>query len=465
MKPFRSVKDTLGDLDAEIAGLLIAAAADIALILDGQGVVLDIALGAGDVVLEGVETWPGRAWSDLVTRDTKPKIAELISDAATQSATRWRQVNHPIGSDIVPVQYVTMTAGERIIAIGRDLRSMAMMQQRLLQAQQAMERDYERFRHAETRYRLLFQLASEAVLVVNARNRRVTEANDAARTLLANGHGDLTERPLAECLAPRHGDALEGLLDQVRARGGSDEISLQGEDDIRYFVSASLFAQDNSTYFLVRIRPSQERSDKLLISKPKSRVIDIVDRMPDGFVITDHRGEVIAANQSFVALTQLVSEAQVIGSSLDRWLNKPSMGLGVLMQSLRQQKTIRLFSTSLRGDYGEEAEVEISAVAIEDSDRLIYGFIVRDVGRRLAPMPSEDSDLRGAVQHMTELVGRVSLKDIVRETTDVIERLCIEAALELTSDNRASAAEMLGLSRQSLYVKMRRFNVDDEARD
>jgi hypothetical protein len=28
-------------------------------------------------------------------------------------------------------------------------------------------------------------------------------------------------------------------------------------------------------------------------------------------------------------------------------------------------------------------------------------------------------------------------------TTDVIERLCIEAALELTGDNRASAAEML----------------------
>ena len=60
------------------------------------------------------------------------------------------------------------------------------------------------------------------------------------------------------------------------------------------------------------------------------------------------------------------------------------------------------------------------------------------------------------------------LKDLVRETTDLIERLCIEAALELTHDNRASAAEMLGLSRQSLYVKLRRYGLgdldDDEAR-
>jgi DNA-binding NtrC family response regulator len=68
-----------------------------------------------------------------------------------------------------------------------------------------------------------------------------------------------------------------------------------------------------------------------------------------------------------------------------------------------------------------------------------------------------------SVEQLTELVGRVSLKELVRETTDVIERLCIEAALELTGDNRASAAEMLGLSRQSLYVKLRRYGLGDLA--
>ena len=55
----------------------------------------------------------------------------------------------------------------------------------------------------------------------------------------------------------------------------------------------------------------------------------------------------------------------------------------------------------------------------------------------------------------------MELAALVREATDVIERLCIEAALELTGDNRASAAEMLGLSRQSLYVKLRRYGLGD----
>jgi DNA-binding NtrC family response regulator len=55
----------------------------------------------------------------------------------------------------------------------------------------------------------------------------------------------------------------------------------------------------------------------------------------------------------------------------------------------------------------------------------------------------------------------VPLKNLVRETTDLIERMCIETALQIVGDNRASAAELLGLSRQSLYIKMRRFGLGE----
>nr|MCU0625207.1 hypothetical protein [Gemmatimonadaceae bacterium] len=58
-------------------------------------------------------------------------------------------------------------------------------------------------------------------------------------------------------------------------------------------------------------------------------------------------------------------------------------------------------------------------------------------------------------------VGRVSLRELVRDTVDLVERHFIEAALELTDDNRTSAAEVLGVSRQSLYVKLRRHHLID----
>ena len=41
------------------------------------------------------------------------------------------------------------------------------------------------------------------------------------------------------------------------------------------------------------------------------------------------------------------------------------------------------------------------------------------------------------------------VKEIVAETTDIIEKMCIKAALDLTGNNRVAAAELLSLSRQS----------------
>jgi DNA-binding NtrC family response regulator len=80
-------------------------------------------------------------------------------------------------------------------------------------------------------------------------------------------------------------------------------------------------------------------------------------------------------------------------------------------------------------------------------------------------LPPASEGLPRTVEQLTELIGRMPLKDIVRESTDLIERQCIEAALSYTSNNRASAAEILGLSRQSLYSKLHRHgfvNVDAE---
>ena len=102
---------------------------------------------------------------------------------------------------------------------------------------------------------------------------------------------------------------------------------------------------------------------------------------------------------------------------------------------------------------------------MRNGERPYFGFFIRDVGRRLhTEQPSSPEQPRWLDQ-LTDRVGRVPLKDLVRESTDTIERLCIEAALKLTGDNRASAAELLGLSRQSLYVKIDRYGISDQIGD
>ena len=130
--------------------------------------------------------------------------------------------------------------------------------------------------------------------------------------------------------------------------------------------------------------------------------------------------------------------------------------LELIVAQLREHGAVRNAATILRGAAGSQEEVEVSAVAAPTAEGECYGFTIRSVARRLRDVPVVARDLPRSVEQLTELVGRMSLKEIVRESTDLIERLCIEAALAYTSDNRASAAEILGVSRQSLYSKLHR---------
>jgi DNA-binding NtrC family response regulator len=101
-------------------------------------------------------------------------------------------------------------------------------------------------------------------------------------------------------------------------------------------------------------------------------------------------------------------------------------------------------------------------VLFRSGDQPTYGFFIRDIRVGRSVHKSATSGMADSVEQLSQLVGRMPMKDIVGETSTMIERMCIQAALELTHNNRASAAEMLGLSRQSLYVKLHRYGIVSE---
>ncbi len=466
---FKAPEKTLGSLDAETAATLILAAADIALVLDRRGIIRDIAVGSEDLSAQGVGKWLGRAWIDTVTAESRPKIETLLREAGAKAAPRWRQVNHPSpkGADI-PVLYSAVQLAEegRVVAVGRDLRSIAVLQQRLVDAQQSMERDYARLRHAETRYRLLFQIASEAVLIVEAATQKVTEANPAAHALLGVTANRIVGRPFPEGFDAKSTRAVQSMLAAVQAAGKAADVKARLADGgAQFVVSASLFRQEKSVHFLVRLAPEGGQAPAGAVSGPKSKLLEVVESSPDGFVVTDPEGRILTANRAFLEMVQLATDEQARGELLGQWLGRPGVDLSILLSNLKQHGSVRLFATTVRGEYGSTMEVEISAVAVPHGEQPCLGFTLRSVGRRFTAAARGPRELPRSVEQLTELIGRVPLKELVRETTDVIERLCIEAALELTQDNRATAAEMLGLSRQSLYVKLRRYGIADDAAD
>ena len=449
--PFRHPAEWLRGSD-DLAARVIAATGDIALSIDAGGIVRDVALGSGELMVEGAEAWVGRAWADTVTSESRGKVADLLRDAPRAGAARWRQVNHSSPAGDLPIRYLALDTARDggVIAIGRDMRAAAALQQRLLAAQQSMERDYVRLRQAEARYRLLFDASAEAVLIVDTATRRIAEANPAAHALI--GAKVLAGQPLVALLGDGARDAALTLLGAVAAAEGHAPVRIELADGRAVDLAATLFRQDRATFFLVRLTSAEAAQ----ATADDHRLVDVLDRLPDAFVLTGDGLAILAENAAFLDLAQVPRRAELRGAPLSRFLGRPGIDLGILVQQLRDHGAVRNFATIVRGAQGNEEEVEVSAVAAGDAAQPLFGFSLRARSRtRLEPGPA----LPRSVEQLTELVGRVPLKDIVRESTDLIERLCIEAALLHTRDNRASAAEILGLSRQSLYSKLHRHSL------
>ena len=185
------------------------------------------------------------------------------------------------------------------------------------------------------------------------------------------------------------------------------------------------------------------------------KIVGVVERMPDAFVLAGPDQTILTANTAFVEAVHAVSVDQLRGRTLSNFIGRPGIDLELILLQLTEHESVRNVSTILHGVDGGHEEVELSAVQVTGTDE-VFGFSIRIVGRRVRDLPPAHRDLPRSVEQLTDLVGRMPLKDIVRESTDLIERLCIEAALTFTTNNRASAAEILGLSRQSLYSKLHR---------
>ena len=446
------------DLEPAAETALIGRMSDMSLLVGVDGVITRLSASAEDLSALVDAGWVGRPWSDTVTEEGRGKITELRELALARPGTPVRrEVNHRLadGSDL-PLQYVSIALGAdgEVLALGRDMRPLATLRQQLVNAQQALEQDYWRLRQVETRYRLLFQMAGEAVLIVDDASGRVLEANPvAARILAPNGPG-VIGKPFPLGFDPPGMQAVASLLAEARALGKSTVSgvhSAAGGNSLT--VSVHLLRQDDESRLLVRLGTAAP------VAGAAPDLSQLLRLAPDAVAITDGDGRVIGVNQAFVDLAQLVNREQALDQPVDRWLGRSGVDLSVLLSNLRQRGVVRLFTTAMRGELGAMADVEISASRLDEGVDASYAFFVRDVGLRLGAEDPMSARTPKSIEQLTRRVGRVPLKELVRESTDIIEALCIEAALQLTGDNRASAAELLGLSRQSLYAKLRRYRM------
>jgi transcriptional regulator PpsR len=440
----------------------LRATSDLSLILDDQGLVLEVFSNLPELPNAG-QGWIRKPWLDTVTSESRIKIQETLTEAMQRplEPSRWRHINQLMAKGAeCPVLVCAIWDPEtgQTLVLGRDLRSMASLQSRLVQAQQLLEQDYLRMRSIENQYRTLFDLVRDPVLLIEARHGRVLESNKASQTFFGQTAAQLADKRLESLVSAPSLGGLSQLLREVEGSGRPAQASLKfSHAKQKVSVHLAHLRHENETAYLLRIELAPNSTDQ---ANENHLLQEALAKMSDGLVVTDRRGVILHANPAFAQILQCPHHAQVLGQPISRWLGRANTDLQVLLNSLQTAGGVRLFSTQLISDAGATIPAEISGVSLPQDKETWYAFTIRDTGRRLEPHGPGEAGFSRSQEDLSKLVGRMPLKDIVGETVDLIEKLCIEAALKLTKNNRASAADMLGLSRQSLYVKMRRFGLE-----
>jgi len=438
--------------------LLLQHLASLQFLINENGIVIDATINGPSSTLQPEELI-GRPLSELVTDDSGALLASRIEEARRNKgvAVRCDTSIEPRSGNTVPllcwICAETNSSNVKVAAI--DLLPEASLRHQLLNAQHAMERDYWSKRRLEARYRRLLDMVSEGFIVVDDSSGRILEANPMAATLLVGAGATLVGKPFPQGLDEEARNTLEGLTREARSVTTTIDGMISTDGGLELNIAITYLRQSGEGRLLIRLRDDSERDLKGV--EFQSFFTDA----PDGILELDEQGIVLAANNAFLEMAGIVSPELVEGRRADRWIGRSAVDLNIVLDHSKQEGSVRLYSTTLRTETESSVDIELSVARVGKNGSTRVMLFVRDIGRRITPDQSVDDHLPRSIEQITGRVGRVPLKELVRESTDVIEALCIEAALKLTSGNRASAAELLGLSRQSLYTKLRRFDLGD----
>lgn len=444
----------------EILGDIVAGVADLSIVVTAEGRVLSVLTNPAHRTHDALGHWEGTDLRRYLAVESAQKLDDALAEVAEGRSPRRAELNHAGDARWdFPMRYSFHAIGPdgAVLMLGHDMRPVAEMQQQLVRAQLALERDYEDRRALGVRYRALMEAVPAGMLFVAEGTGRVVDGNAAAAEALGVPRARLEGAELAALLAGPEAGLIERLAAAAQADPPAPVEARPAADEGRALaLTPTAFRAAGERLLLVRIGgEGAARAPGGLAA----RLEGLWAAGPDGIVFTDAAGTVLAANEAFTSMVDAPHAGGVRGRSLADHLGRGSVDLGVLLEQSARPGGMRLYATRLLPRYGPEMPVEIAACALPPGAAAARGFVVRDAARpeggRRPGAPVSDE----AVRSVMELVGQSTLREIVSETVDVVEKMCIETAVELTSNNRVAAAEMLGLSRQSLYVKLRKYDL------
>ncbi len=461
LDPDSATGGPLGSIPPRLLGQIIATASDLALLVASDGIIRSVLINPLHRPFGTLTQWQGQPLRGVLTTESISKFDTRLQDLKAQGGTRAVELNHVDEQGFeFPVRYALhrIDTDGSVLMLGRDLRPIADVQQQLVKAQLALERDYEAQREIDTRYRVLMETTRDAIVVVSMTTGRIVDLNLAAAVLLGGSRQDLIGAAIAqEFEGRRRGEFLESMANLAIADSTSP-LELQARrSHKRLLVVPTVFRAAGERLLMCRLDLADvgdAQRDELT-----ENLFGLFHEGADGVVFADVDGMIRNANEAFLNLTDSANPAAVKGRFFGDFLARGAVDLRVMTDNARRVGQMRMYGTKVNSAYGGQISVEISAAWLNDRPQPFFVFVIRDTSRAEALRRPGLNVTEDGGRSIMELVGSSTLKDIVAETTDVVEKMCIETAVELTRNNRVAAAEMLGLSRQSLYVKLRKYGL------
>ena len=444
--------ERLSDLAPEVASTVVRVAGDIALVVGDDGIIRSVAEGAVPLPAAS-HSWVGRAWVDTVDSAARQKVEALLQEAQHHGVSRRRELSHrsATGGDI-PVSWAAVRLGERgpLLVVGRDLRAVSAIQQRFLDTQQALEREYWQRRQTESHYRQLFQVANDAVLVLDAQDGLVLDANPTTGLLLGVDCAWLMGQALRPCIALAQQPALDELLVTARATGHAAEVRLRvAASGAAIDMSATPFRAEDKACLLLRARRVEPSAQE-----PQA-VLDFIGQTPDAVVVTDSAGRVLWANPAFVDLCEAPNETQLKGRALADAVGGDAQQWATLLARVRSRGIVGQASVTLRQPGAAALAVGVSAALLDDGDQEHIGFTLRPLpGVATGAAVGTGAELALDVAALESRLGQQSLQALLAEASRMAELHFIQTALRAHGGRLDGAALLLRVSPQALLARM-----------
>ena len=435
---------------------------DINMVINSSGDVLKVSTPKGSPLTD-LSDWTNKNMNDLLTLESREKFdahMESISEI-NRAATRSFELNHiSAKTGEFPVRYKGIRIGRtsNILLVGTDLTPVAEIQKKFVNSQLALEREYTKYRNYETRYKVLIEFTTDPIIVIDAYTGLIIDSNPSGQKIFTSKKEKFVGQKIDKFISwDININTLEVLKSDATANLTRTAVLKDKEKSPKIKITPTIFRAENELCLMLKVtaadeNPSAPNEFPEILQK-------FYENTKDSVIFIDKSGVIKYANSSFLSLCKSGSDQLVLGKSFSDFLARGFIDLKVLIDAALENGTTMPFTTQFLSAYDIKIDIEITGTKLFSEFGTFICFLIRYSSDAVKQDSNDSAVSEQATQNIMKLVGSAPLKELVADTNDIVEKICIETALKMTKNNRVATAEMLTLSRQSLYVKLRKYNL------